>query len=67
MADPYAIRRDQLARFIPDNETILRFQRLFQVAGELTPGDVTDLETRMDAAELAIEENEFYIMTRGLD
>ena len=37
MGDPKTIRRDQLARFIPDNETILRFQRLFEVAGTTTP------------------------------
>lgn len=64
MGDPKIIRRDQLSRFIKDQETILRFQRLFQIAGEITPGDVSSLETRMDAAETAIEENEFYVSTR---
>jgi len=64
MADPKSLRRDQLARFIPDQETIIRFQRLFQIAGEVTPGDVTSLEERVEALETAALELEFYIMTR---
>lgn len=62
MAYPYALRRDQLSRFIPDNETILRFQQLFQVVGgtgEAGPG--------MSAIDVLKEELEFYIMTRGVD
>jgi hypothetical protein len=43
MGDPKAIRRDQLAKFIPDNETILRFQRLFQVAGDITPSIIEEI------------------------
>jgi hypothetical protein len=31
------IRRDQLAKFIPDQEVIIRFQQLFQAAGEDNP------------------------------
>lgn len=63
MADPYPIRRDQLAQFIPDNETILRFERLFQiVGGTVTPG--TGSGSALDQLK---EELEFYIMTRGLD
>lgn len=50
MADPYALRRDQLARFIPDTETILRFQRLFQVAGEETPAALENVETESQTA-----------------
>lgn len=62
MAYPYALRRDQLARFIPDNETILRFQQLFQVVGgtgESGPG--------MSAIDAVREELEFYVMTRSVD
>jgi hypothetical protein len=62
MSYPSALRRDQLARFIPDNETILRFQQLFQVVGgtgETSPG--------MSALDVLKEELEFYIMTRGVD
>jgi hypothetical protein len=61
MADPYPLRRDQLAKFIPDNETILRFQRLFQVVGG---GPSTGGMSAIDALR---EELEFYIMTRGID
>lgn len=60
MADPYPLRRDQLAKFIPDNETILRFQRLFQVVGGTDTGD-------MSAIDALREELEFYIMTRGVE
>lgn len=61
MSDPYPIRRDQLARFIPDNETILRFERLFQIVGG-GPGS-----GGMSSIDVLREELEFYIMTRGVD
>lgn len=61
MVNPYPLRRDQLAKFIPDNETILRFQKLFQiVGGEPGTGD-------MSALEAAVQELEFYTMTRSVD
>ena len=66
MPIPKNIRRDQLAKFIPDNETILRFQRFFYAINTDIPADVTSLEDRVTALETAVEENEFYIMTRGL-
>lgn len=31
------ITRDQLAKFLPDNDTIRRFEKLFQLAGNTTP------------------------------
>ncbi|MGW8300424.1 MAG: hypothetical protein ACWGNO_00065 [Desulfobacterales bacterium] len=63
MSDPYPIRRDQLAKFIPDNETILRFERLFQiVSGVIAPGSGGG--SGLDQLK---EELEFYIMTRGID
>lgn len=31
------ITRDQLARFLPDNDTIRRFEKLFQIAGNTAP------------------------------
>lgn len=63
MAYPYSLRRDQLARFIPDNETILRFQQLFQVVGG---GDEVS-GPGMSAIDQLREDLEFYIMTRGID
>lgn len=41
--DPKPLTRDQLAKFLPDQEAIKRFERLFQVAGDLTPTDVATL------------------------
>lgn len=43
MADPKPLTRDQLAKFLPDHEAIRRFERLFSVAGDLTPADVAIL------------------------
>lgn len=58
MGDPKTIRRDQLARFIPDNETILRFQRLFEVAGTTTPEAIESItdqsQTGLSAAVEAL-------------
>ena len=42
-ADPKPLTRDQLAKFLPDAEAIKRFERLFAVAGDLTPTDVATL------------------------
>lgn len=43
MADPKPLSRDQLAKFLPDNDAIRRFERLFTVAGELSPADIATL------------------------
>jgi len=42
MATPKSIRRDQLARFIPDQETIIRFQQLFEAVNTTLPGSITE-------------------------
>ena len=66
MPTPKSLRRDQLGRFINDNETIIRFQQLFQATNELLPGDISGLDDRVTALEEATMELEYYIMTRGL-
>lgn len=43
MADPKPLSREQLAKFLPDNEAIRRFERLFAQAGDLLPSDVETL------------------------
>lgn len=42
-ADPKPLTRNQLAKFLPDVEAIKRFERLFAVAGDLTPTGVATL------------------------
>lgn len=64
-ADPKPLTRDQLVKFLPDQESIRRFERLFAVAGDLTPTDVatlyrltqeasTDANTAMSSANEAL-------------
>lgn len=57
------IRRDQLRKFISDNETIIRFQTLF------TDFDRVDTvyDSRLTALENAAIEQEFFSMTRWGD
>lgn len=43
MADPRPLTREVLAKFLPDQESIRRFERLFYVAGDLTPSDIATL------------------------
>ena len=43
MADPKPLSREQLAKFLPNNEAIRRFERLFAQAGDLLPTDVETL------------------------
>lgn len=38
--DPKALSRDQLAKILPDHESIRRLERLFEVAGKETPDEV---------------------------
>jgi hypothetical protein len=62
MADPRPLRRDQLAKFLPDEETIRRFERLFQKAGADIPQDVTNVEidanNALSLANTALEQLE---------
>jgi hypothetical protein len=37
MADKFLISRDSLAKFLPDNDTIRRFEKLFQAVNEANP------------------------------
>lgn len=46
--DPKTPTRDQLAKFLPNHEAIKFFERLFQVAGTLTPTDITNLFAAID-------------------
>lgn len=56
MADTKLIRRDQLNKFIKDNETLLRFQRLFQISFIENPSLIVETILASDnAAALAIE------------
>lgn len=43
MADPKSPSRGVLAKFLSDHESIKKFERLFEVAGDLTPTDVAIL------------------------
>lgn len=55
MADPRPLTRDTLAKFLPDRESIRRFERLFYVVGDLTPADIATL-TRL-SQEASIDAN----------
>ena len=50
--DPKVPTREQLAKFLPDHESIRFFERLFQVAGTLTPSDIEAIYTILDEVEL---------------
>lgn len=41
--DPLPLNRDQLASFLGTHELIKRFERLFQVSGEITPSQIETL------------------------
>ncbi len=53
MADPFLISRDRLAAFLPDNDTLRRFERLFQVVGVENPENFTIIFRLLE--ELAID------------
>ncbi|CAB4171606.1 hypothetical protein UFOVP931_7 [uncultured Caudovirales phage] len=55
MADPRPLTRETLAKFLPDQESIRRFERLFYVAGDLTPAGIATL-TRL-SQEASIDAN----------
>lgn len=48
MADNFLISRDQLAKFLPDNDTIRRFEKLFQSVNTTTPINLEIIFSRLD-------------------
>lgn len=46
--DKFNISRDRLAAFIKDNDTIRRFEKLFQAAGGTTPENLTIIFSRLE-------------------
>ena len=55
MADPKPITRNQIAAFVGnDPEAIRAIERLFRVAGELTPADIATLNVLIEANTLAL-------------
>lgn len=46
--DKFNISRDRLAAFIKDNDTIRRFEKLFQAAGGTTPENLTIIFARLE-------------------
>lgn len=55
MADPKPLTRNQIAAFVGnDPEAIRSIERLFTVAGQLTPTDIATLNVAIDANTLAL-------------
>lgn len=55
MADPKPLTRNQIAAFVGnDPEAIRAIERLFRVAGELTPADIVALNVAIEANTLAL-------------
>ena len=55
MAETIApITRDQLARFLPDNDTIRRFEKLFQIAGNTTPINIEIIFRLIEELSIAL-------------
>ena len=48
------ITRDQLAKFLPDNDTIRRFEKLFQLAGNTTPINIEIIFRLIEELSIAI-------------
>lgn len=46
--DSFLIGRSSLAKFLPDNDTIRRFEKLFQAVGSTTPANLQIIFTRLD-------------------
>jgi hypothetical protein len=65
MATPKAPNRAQLASFLKDNESIIRFQQLFEQAGQTIPDQVVDINAQLALVNDQLEELEFLIMTRS--
>lgn len=47
------ITRDQLAKFLPDNDTIRRFEKLFLIAGSTTPANIEIILSLLQEATIA--------------
>jgi len=43
MSDPSPLTRQQLAKFLPNHEAIIAFERLFKVAGNITPTNIDEV------------------------
>jgi hypothetical protein len=55
MADPKPLTRNQIAAFVGnDPEAIRAIERLFRVAGELTPSDIATLNVLIESNTLAL-------------
>ena len=55
MADPKPLTRNQIAAFVGnDPEAVRAIERLFRVAGELTPSDIAALNVLIEANTLAL-------------
>lgn len=52
MAEPRPITRDVLAKFLPDPESIRRFEKLFYVVSELTPSEIAALKALVQEASI---------------
>ena len=53
--NPLPITRAELARFLPTHAAIRAFEELFQVAGELTPAEITTLRVLIQEATIQAE------------
>ena len=58
MADPLRINRDELAKFLPNHETIIQFENLFNIGEEVQNANINDLsydaETAISKANTAL-------------
>lgn len=52
MAEPRPPTRDVLAKFLPDQESIRRFEKLFLVVSELTPAEIATLTRLVQEASI---------------
>ena len=52
MAEPRPLTRDVLAKFLPDQESIRRFEKLFLVVSELTPAEIATLTQLVQEASI---------------
>lgn len=70
MADPRPLTRNQIAAFVGnDPEAVRAIERLFRVAGELTPADIATLSVAIEANTLALgaAQNQAEVLTAITD